>query len=807
MRFLLLFLAVLSAGAQPLNDRQFQISYGPNGITSLQHGGDSYPTEYLAPGRALGDLVIRYRADGETGWKQIGAAGADSSPGNFIIGTPVPTIASSAHASSSTPPAAGRGGRGFAGPPTAALNDQVDPRTSHDSIARFTWQGRSGGTEWVQYDFDSPQTVSFAEVFWAEAPAQGRGGIACKLPRSWKIQYREGDTWKDVQTSAPYTVAADRFNRADFAAVTTSALRIDAQLQDGATAGILEWRVETAKGREAQEAADLAASENFRLDSGELAWTIQLRNKSPRELEIGDLAVPLPFNTSYAGPDIGERRLIRHSFIGGDGSFVFWQRANTEGPYLVMTPGAATALEYFDQGAGAGRGAWQGYIHSVAARAELSTLGGTWRLPQTDRKLAPGKTAEYGFRFRFAKDYDGVRDVLYQAGGFDVNIVPGMTIPTDLTAKIALRTRNRIEAIEPEFKGRTSVKDLGERGKDVHLYEVRFSKPGENTLRVRYAGGRYLAMDFFATEPLDTVIAKRAAFLVSHEQHKDPSKWYYGLFSQWDQKHQILRSPDDLDGLQAYAVACDDPALGKAPFLAEKNIYYPNQSEIDALELYLSKYVWGGLQETEKEQWPYAIYGIDNWKKNRESAFDDRRGKQHVWREYDYPHVILLYYNMYRIAKDHPSMVKYLDKNGYLERAYGTALAFWTIPHQIEPGWNPYGTGFYNELVMPELIRALDENGRQKQADTLRGHWERKARHFITEKLNLFASEYAFDSTGYESTHALAKYAMDHSSVAPRDAVEAFLEKQIRINIGSRGWLEPAYYWMGSDYRGSGNGN
>jgi hypothetical protein len=48
---------------------------------------------------------------------------------------------------------------------------------------------------------------------------------------------------------------------------------------------------------------------------------------------------------------------------------------------------------------------------------------------------------------------------------------------------------------------------------------------------------------------------------------------------------------------------------------------------------------------------------------------------------------------------------------------------------------------------------------------------------------------------------------MDHSSVAPRDAVEAFLEKQIRINIGSRGWLEPAYYWMGSDYRGSGNGN
>jgi hypothetical protein len=36
MRFLLLFLPLLSAGAQALNDQQFQISYGAAGITSLQ---------------------------------------------------------------------------------------------------------------------------------------------------------------------------------------------------------------------------------------------------------------------------------------------------------------------------------------------------------------------------------------------------------------------------------------------------------------------------------------------------------------------------------------------------------------------------------------------------------------------------------------------------------------------------------------------------------------------------------------------------------------------------------------------------
>ena len=103
-------------------------------------------------------------------------------------------------------------------------------------------------------------------------------------------------------------------------------------------------------------------------------------------------------------------------------------------------------------------------------------------------------------------------------------------------------------------------------------------------LKVRYGDGQYLSLDFFVTEPLETLIKKRAAFLVTHEQWNDPKRWYNGLYSQWDMKHQILRSPDDLDGLQSYAVACDDTALGKAPYLAAKNIFFPEQKEVDSIE-------------------------------------------------------------------------------------------------------------------------------------------------------------------------------------------------------------------------------
>jgi hypothetical protein len=97
------------------------------------------------------------------------------------------------------------------------------------------------------------------------------------------------------------------------------------------------------------------------------------------------------------------------------------------------------------------------------------------------------------------------------------------------------------------------------------------------------------------------------------------------------------------------------------------------------------------------------------------------------------------------------------------------------------------------------------------EADRLKTHWERKVRTFVNDKPNLFQSEYPFDSTGFEASHALAKYAIKHADtptaekkigVLPEKAQE-FMQNQIAANIFCRGWLEPAYYLLGSDYRGS----
>lgn len=122
-----------------------------------------------------------------------------------------------------------------------ALCDDVLPKDSNDQgIDRFTWWPRKGSVEWVQYDFEKPRAVSSAAVYWFD-DTPTRGG--CKLPKSWRVLYRDGKDWKPVADAGEYVVAKDKFCEVTFKEVTTGALRLEVQLEKDFSGGILEWRV------------------------------------------------------------------------------------------------------------------------------------------------------------------------------------------------------------------------------------------------------------------------------------------------------------------------------------------------------------------------------------------------------------------------------------------------------------------------------------------------------------------------------------------------------------------------------------
>jgi hypothetical protein len=94
------------------------------------------------------------------------------------------------------------------------------------------------------------------------------------------------------------------------------------------------------------------------------------------------------------------------------------------------------------------------------------------------------------------------------------------------------------------------------------------------------------------------------------------------------------------------------------------------------------------------------------------------------------------------------------------------------------------------------------------EADALQARWDQKVKYFIFDKQYPYGSEYAMDSTAFESSHAIAKWAMEnplqpdseHPVIDPCRVVE-FMHGQMKANLAVRGCIEPAYYTYGSDYR------
>lgn len=550
-------------------------------------------------------------------------------------------------------------------------------------------------------------------------------------------------------------------------------------------------------------------------------------NRSDKRIRVGDLGIGLPWRRpSGENPEyIFENCFTKHHFISGDGSFVFFTKPSGDPPFIMVLPKEGTSLEYFDNL----QGEYKVFMHSEVSGNLVP--GGDWRMPHTGLDISPSGSVKYGFRFRWADSWDDMRQVLYEEGLLDVRVIPGMSLPSDLKARVSIRTRKPVKSLVAEFPGLTTIKYLGERLPDHHIYEIEFRKLGENLITVNYGNGESTQLEFFSTEPVETLIKKRSAFLVNSQQHRDPTKWYNGLYSVYDWRTGVLRGPDDTDGYDGwwgYVLASDDPALGKAPYIAAKNVFFPDEKEIASVEYYIEHFVWDGLQRTDKDDpYPYGIYGVPNWKVVRDSVERAKTRSTHldkmqIWRSYDYPHVTMMYYHMYEIAKMYPDKVKYLDAAGYLERAYQTARAYFIYPYEILPWYETYKWGCYNELVIEKLIGDLEKEGRQSDADWLRHQYEIKVKYFVYDDKYPFRSEYAIDRTAFESSYAFARYGTlndmepdenlwfdkndsvwySHPVVRREDSRE-FMDRQHYAGLAVRGWLEPKYFLMGGDWTAS----
>lgn len=527
-------------------------------------------------------------------------------------------------------------------------------------------------------------------------------------------------------------------------ALTQSSADGRTQSQSGTTATVTYQNSTNASG-----VKNFKLVETYSLVNDYFLWKIDLTNTSTQTLEFGDVGLPLPFNEYWSGgnnEEIYETRVVTHSFVGNNGSYITIGRPSGIGSSLLMVPDATTGagFEYQDrwrieEHAGSkwagDQGGWSEglnvfYIHSNVIK---STNRGY--LPNTSLTLAPGATKTYAFKFFKTANDQGVKDRLYSEGLIDVTVVPGMMVPTNQTAKFDLHTSKAITSITAQYPSETTLTSLGTTGTDHKLYSLTMSHLGPNLITVNYGSGEKTVLQFYAIEPIATGLQRHATFMVNTTQWNVPGDIRDKVFDDW-----LMDGNTKRNVFNGYWGWGDDWGYTHGQFLAEKNVQTPVASEVTAVDQYLQTAIWTNLMGTH-----HSDYLVPDFLMPEPNTTPTYRG-------YAYPHIYNTYFSMYKIAKLYPNLITYTNsRTTYLQRAYNIFKALYDGP--VSYNWN---TGLMGEQTTPELIKALQDEGMTTQANDVIAKMATKYANFSNTTYP-YGSEYNYDNTGEESVYTLAK--------------------------------------------------
>jgi hypothetical protein len=121
------------------------------------------------------------------------------------------------------------------------INNLYDLNSSNiNEFNSFSWWPRRDTVEWIQYDFAKEESLSRSSVYWFDDGPVGD----CRIPASWRILYRNGDSWLPVKNLSPYEIERDRYCKVTFERVITKVLRLEVVLPKDHSSGLYKWLVE-----------------------------------------------------------------------------------------------------------------------------------------------------------------------------------------------------------------------------------------------------------------------------------------------------------------------------------------------------------------------------------------------------------------------------------------------------------------------------------------------------------------------------------------------------------------------------------
>ncbi|GGE94340.1 DUF5695 domain-containing protein [Sphingomonas prati] len=517
-------------------------------------------------------------------------------------------------------------------------------------------------------------------------------------------------------------------------------------------------------------------------DRGILALRFTLTNTTDAPVEVGGLGLPMVFDNIISDRTL-EQAHAQASFvdpyIGRDAGYLQVTRLNGAGPALLVLPEKGTPLEayrpileaakaptgdLFTDRSKRGQTSEGFYDWTIASKGfaerEWAKAGEQWNVP-TSFTLAPGTTRTIGVRFVTAAAIAAIEDTLV-ANHRPVAVgIPGYVVPTDQDVSLFLKTPQPITRVESFPAGALTATPTTS-AKGWARYTVRSKGWGRATLAVTYADGSVQTVSYFITKPLDQTMADLGRFSTTQQ-------WYEGKSDPFGRNPAILTYDRE-----AGKVVTQDPRVwisgmsdegGAGSWVAAiaKQLDNPDPVEIAKLQRLIDETIQGGLQIPDGPHAGAVRKSLFYYDPAAHPGYYDPTVDWTTWtswskkaggdlgRAYNYPHVAVGHWVLYRVARNHPGLVTAHPWRWYLDHAYRTTTAMMRdAPHYTQ-------FGLMEGDVFVDILKDLKREGLTAEATEMERLMKTRADHWRTLAFP-FGSEMAWDSTGQPEVYAWMRY-------------------------------------------------
>ena len=453
---------------------------------------------------------------------------------------------------------------------------------------------------------------------------------------------------------------------------------------------------------------------------GKLALRFTLGNRTQQPIEIGALGIPLVFDNIMSGKSLEEAH-AKCSFsdpsIAEDGGYVQVTRLNGHGPALLVIPDGKTPLEAYRPIDGPERkehspelfhdrtprnmtfeGLYEWMVASSAYQQNEWKNVQEWN-PASSITLQPGEERTVGLRFVVAESIRSIESTLASNRRPVAIGIPGYVVPQDMDTALFLKYPVPVQSLTVEPAGALAVDPAGTTLHGWHRFALHGKQWGSARVTVTYADGLVQTIQYRILKPEAEAVADLGNFLFTNQWfdkkddpfHRSPSVMSYDC-----QAHALVTE----DSRVWIAGLSDEAGAGSYLAAAMKELGQPDAKQVEQLEEFVDGVLWGGIQFKEgprkfgvrkslyyyqPDRMPAGTYNSNldwsSWESWNQAASED------VGRSFNYPHVVAVYWTLYRLARDHQGLVTRHDWHWYILQAYETTMAMM----QFAPDLSQFG--------------------------------------------------------------------------------------------------------------------